>query len=143
MNQRFKHPDKKNALSILEASKRQMKYTLTLESTDDSAFNIIRNIYECFRMIGDALLVSQGRLNEDHVEQIKILEGLNIKTERSILLVDNLRKMRHNINYYGYTPKKIEADDTISLAKACFEPLFKAVKKDIEENQKNRRLKPE
>ncbi|MDP1695864.1 MAG: hypothetical protein Q8L29_03055 [archaeon] len=140
MNQREKHPDRKNAMSILEASSRQMRYTLTLESNDNSAFNIIRNIYECFRMLGDALLVSRGKLSEDHVEQIRVLENLRIQTERPIRLVDNLRKMRHNINYYGYNPKKIESDDAISLAKACFESLLKAVKEEIASNLRERRL---
>lgn len=128
---REKYPDKKNAKSILEASEKQMRYTLTLEPTDESAFNIIRNIYECFRMIGDALLVSNGKKSEDHAEQIKILESLKVKTERPIKLVDNLRRMRHNINYYGYSPKKIEAEDAISLAKSCFYQLLSKAKEEI------------
>ena len=129
---RKKHPDKKNAGSILEASERQMKYTLTLEPTDESAFNIIRNIYECFRMIGDALLVFNGKKSEDHIEQIRALEKLKVKTERPIRLVDNLRRMRHNINYYGYSPKKIEAEDTISLAKSCFYQLLSKAKEEVD-----------
>jgi len=140
MIQRYKHPDKKNAASIISASSKQMKYTLSLESNDDSAFNIIRNIYECFRMLGDAILVLQGRISEDHVEQIRVLENLNIQTERPIKLVDNLRRMRHNINYYGYAPKKVEADDAISLAKACFKPLLEAVRNEVEKNQGEKRL---
>ena len=141
MIQRQKHPDKKNAESIVDASSKQMSYTITLESNDDSAFNIIRNIYECFRMLGDALLVSQGRVSEDHVEPVRVLESLNIRTERPIKLVDNLRRMRHNINYYGYTPKKIEADDAISFAKTCFGPLLNAVRKEIERSDSHKRLK--
>lgn len=141
MIERQKHPDRKNSLSILEASARQMRYTLTLESSDDSAFNIIRNIYECFRMLGDALLVSQGRLSEDHVEQIRAIESLNIHTERPVRLVDNLRRMRHNINYYGYSPKKIESDDAVSLAKACYTPLFEAAKREIEKSSASSRMK--
>ena len=128
---REKHKDFKNAESILEASEKQMKFTLKQESTDESAFNIIRNIYECFRMLGDALLVSRGKKSEDHVEQVKALEILEVKTSRPIKLVDNLRRMRHNINYYGYSPTKIEADDAISFAHACFEPILKAVLKEI------------
>lgn len=141
MIQRQKHPDRKNAASILDASSKQMDYTLTLESNDNSAFNIIRNIYECFRMLGDALLVSQGKLSEDHVEQIRALESLKISTDRPIRLVDNLRRMRHNINYYGYSPNKIEADDAISFAKSCFEPLLKVVKKEIENSDLSKRMK--
>lgn len=140
MTQRQKHPDKKNAASILEASSRQMKYTLTLVPSDDSAFNIIRNIYECFRMIGDALLVAEGIESQDHLVPINELMKIQVKTSRSTKLVDNLRRMRHNINYYGYTPKKIEADDAISLAKACFEPLLNEVKNKISKKNNERRL---
>ncbi len=128
---RFKHPDQKNAESILNASIKQMKYTLTLEISDDSSFNIIRNIYECFRMLGDALLVFKGRISEDHVEQIKSLETLQVKLERPIKLVNNLRKMRHNINYYGYIPEKIEAEDAINFSKSCFHLLAEAIRKEI------------
>ncbi|MEK6847269.1 MAG: hypothetical protein AABY16_03825, partial [Nanoarchaeota archaeon] len=57
---RIKHPDKKNALSIIQSAEKELKYTLTLPITEESAFNIIRNIYECFRMLGDAKLISKG-----------------------------------------------------------------------------------
>ncbi|MDP3639676.1 MAG: hypothetical protein Q8R53_00550 [Nanoarchaeota archaeon] len=141
MIQRQKHPDIKNAASIVGASSKQMKYTLTLESNDNSAFNIIRNIYECFRMLGDALLITQGIESEDHLAPIHELLKIRVETPRSITLIDHLRRMRHNINYYGYTPKKEEADDAISLAKACFEPFLNAVKKEIEQNESFKRMK--
>jgi len=132
MIDRMKYPDRKNALSILQASIKQMDYTLTLESSDNSAFNIIRNIYECFRMLGDALLVSQGKISEDHVEQIKALESLKIKTERPIQIVDNLRRMRHNINYYGFSPKKTDSDDAVSFARVCFSKFADRIKRIIQ-----------
>ncbi|MBI2138135.1 hypothetical protein HYU13_00975 [Candidatus Woesearchaeota archaeon] len=137
---RQKHPDKKNAASILDASSRQMKYTLTLESDDNSAFNIIRNVYECFRMVGDALLISQGIESEDHLAPIRELMKIKAETQRPITLVGHLGRMRHNINYYGYNPKKEEADDAISLAKACFEPIFDAVKEEIGKKDERRLL---
>jgi hypothetical protein len=85
-------------------------------------------------MIGDAILISSGKKSEDHIEQIKILERLGVKTERPIKLVDNLRRMRHNINYYGYSPKKIEAEDVISLAKSCFHQLLSKAKEETKQN---------
>ena len=57
---RYKRPDKKNALSIINAAEREMKFTLSLKLTEESGSTIVRNIYECFRMIGDALLVLKG-----------------------------------------------------------------------------------
>ena len=140
MIERFKHSDKKSAESIILASIRQMDYTLKLEPNDESAFNIIRNIYECFRMLGDALLVSKGLTSEDHIEQIIAIENLNLQTARPIKLIDHLRRMRHNINYYGFFPKKNDADDAISFARSCFNQIANAVKEEIEKNKGGRRL---
>jgi len=132
MTIRYKRPDKKNALSIIEASKRDMDFTLTLKLTEEAGATIVRNIYECFRMLGDSLLVAKGIKSEGHIEPIRELLALKVNTPRPIYLIDNLRKLRHSINYYGYSPKIIEVEDVISLAKSCFKPLLEAVKKEID-----------
>ena len=132
MTIRYRVPDMKNALSIIEASKRDMRYTLTLRLAEDSGATIVRNIYECFRMLGDALLVAKGIQSQDHIMPIQELLKLKADTSRPIYLIDNLRKLRHNINYYGYSPKIVEVEDVISLAKSCFEPLLEVVRKEID-----------
>ena len=128
---RIKRPDHKNALSILEATERELKYTLKMKVDEESAFNIIRNIYECFRMLGDARLISRGIASKDHIEQIKELENVKAKTQRPIKVIDNLRRLRHNINYYGYIPSKEEAEDAISIANTCFYPILEQIKKEL------------
>ncbi|MBI5797572.1 hypothetical protein HZA98_01560 [Candidatus Woesearchaeota archaeon] len=128
---RYKRPDKKNALSILQASERDLKYTNTLTLSEDSSSTIIRNIYECFRMLGDSLLVAKGIESEDHLKPIQELMNLKVKTERPLLLIDNLRRLRHNINYYGYRPSLDEAKEIKALAKSLFEPLKKEVLRSI------------
>lgn len=128
---RYKRPDKKDALSIIHAAKREMEFTLSLEITDKSGATIIKNIYECFRMLGDALLVLKGIESQDHIEPIKELLKLNVKTSRPLGVISNLRILRHNINYYGYSPKLEEVKDVIAIAKDCFEPLFGEVIKRI------------
>lgn len=132
MTIRYKRPDAKDALSLVNAAKRQMEFTLTMVPTDDSAFTIVRNIYECFRMLGDALLVKKGIESDDHLAPLNELLKIKVDTLRPILLIDNLRRLRHNVNYYGYSPKKAEADDAISIAKSCFNPLYEAVLKQVE-----------
>lgn len=130
-NLRVKHHDKKNALSIINSAEREMQFTLKQVVTEESAFNIIRNIYECLRMLGDARLISKGIVSKDHIEQIKELENIQVKTDRPIKLIDSLRKLRHNINYYGYNPTKAEAEDATSIAHACFYPLLNIIKKEL------------
>lgn len=131
---RYKRPDAKNALSIVNAAKRDMEFTLSLEVTEEAGATIIRNIYESFRMLGDALLVAQGIKSEGHILPVRELLKLKVKTSRSIYLIDNLRRLRHNINYYGYSPKLVEVEDVISIAKNCFKPLLNAVIDEINKN---------
>ena len=85
-------------------------------------------------MLGDARLIAKGIVSQDHVEQIRELESMHVKTERPTKLIDSLRKLRHNINYYGYIPTKAEAEDAISIAHACFYPLLHAIKRELEES---------
>jgi uncharacterized protein (UPF0332 family) len=125
---RYKRPDRKNALSIIDAAERDMKFTLSIEPTEASGSTIVRNIYECFRMIGDAILVSEGIESEDHIAPIKELTKIKVETDRPINLVDNLRRLRHNINYYGYKPRLQEVKDVISIAESIFQPLLKYIR---------------
>ncbi len=131
MTLRYKKPDIKNAESIIEASKRDLDFTLTLKIDNSSIPTIIKNIYECFRMLGDALLVSQGKISKEHTEQIKALLKTTIATPRPLQLLDNFRMLRHNLNYYGYQPTQDEAEDVVDFAKQCFNILYEAVKKEI------------
>ena len=124
---RYKRPDKKNAISLIEAAKKEMDYTLKLKISEEAGPTLVRNIYECFRMVGDALLISKGIKSEDHIMPIKELLKLNVNTGRPINVLDNLRRFRHNINYYGYQPTISEIEDSISIANYCFDPIYSKV----------------
>jgi hypothetical protein len=130
MNIRYKRPDTKNSLSIIDAAKSDLDFTLTLIPSDVSGPTIIRNIYESFRMLGDALMIAKGAVSIDHTAPINELLKLSVKTERPLNLIDSLRRLRHNINYYGYHPNLIEVKDFVSFAKGCFPILYDAVKKE-------------
>jgi len=124
--------DIKKALSLIESSKRDIEYTFTLSVSAESANTIIRNVYECFRMLGEALLTAKGIKSEDHILPIGELISLKISTSRPLNLLDNLRRLRRNINYYGYSATAAEAEDILNFAKSCFNQVFKEVKKQIE-----------
>ena len=131
---RQKRPDKKNAMSIIEASKRDMKFTLSIPVSEESGATIVRNIYECFRMLGDSLLVSKGIKSEDHIMPISELMKIKPDTSRPINVVDSLRRVRHNINYYGYKPSEAEVKDAVSIAKTMFKPVLESVMEEIGKN---------
>ena len=129
---RYKKPDTKNAISIIESAKKTMDYTLTLEVNEMSSITITRNIYECFRMLGDAILVKKGLSSDDHLLPLKEISQLKIDSQRPIALVENLRRLRHNVNYYGYSPSIAEAGDAVSLAKECFYNAYEKIKQELQ-----------
>ncbi len=131
MTIRYKKPDHKDALSLVEAAKKEMKFTFSIEINEGSGATIGRNIYECFRMLGDALLTSRGKIIQDHAEQVKSLIELNVKASRSLGALENLRILRHSINYYGYRPNTEEVKDAVNLAKSLFEPIYAEVLRQI------------
>jgi len=115
------------AKSIVDCSKRDMKYTLSLKVTPESSATIVRNIYESFRMLGDALLLVKGVKSQDHVEQIKEIIKLNVNTKRSLMVLQNLRTLRHSINYQGYSPNLKEVEDALDISKELYEPVLHIV----------------
>ena len=76
-------------------------------------------------------LITKGIESTDHILPIKELTNIKIETSRPINLLDNLRRLRHNINYYGYRPNIEEVKDVIDMAKNIFKPLFNYVLKEI------------
>ncbi|KHO55292.1 MAG: hypothetical protein QT10_C0003G0009 [archaeon GW2011_AR19] len=127
-----KFPDKDRARSLMQNSIRDMKYTLTLNISEESANTIVRNIYESFRMLGEAILLKKGIRPIDHINSIDEILKLELKTSKPLNILENLRRLRHNINYYGYKANIYDAKESISFAKNCFNELLKKINKIIE-----------
>ena len=127
---RYKKPDIKTAQSLIESAVKEMNYTMSLKISEDSGSTIIRNVYECFRKLGDAILTIQGIKVNDHIRPINALTNLKIETNRPLRAIENLRQKRHTINYNGYIPTIIEIEDAIDLAKELFNPIVKEIKKN-------------
>lgn len=129
---REKIPDKQEALNMIESSKKDLEFTLSLNATEASANTIIRNVYECFRMLGEALLIKKGLIVSDHIAMINELTELKLETPTSLNNLNNLRKIRHNINYYSYRASSEEAQIILDFARKNFPLVFKEVKRIIE-----------
>jgi uncharacterized protein (UPF0332 family) len=132
MNERIKFPDVEKAKSIINSAKDDINYTLKLKISKESANTIIRNIYESFRMLGEALLIKKGVEFSDHINSINELLKINIDTPRPIQTLENLRKLRHKINYQGYKAKIEEVEEALSIANSNFNALLKKIKEIIE-----------
>jgi len=129
---RQRQADINKAKSMASAAAKDMRFILSLKPSEDAGSTIVRGVYENFRLLGDALLISQGIEAEDHIETIDALMRLKVSASRPLGVLDNLRRLRHSVNYRGYRPSVTEIEDTISVARALFEPLKKKVLKQLE-----------
>ncbi|MBI3037285.1 hypothetical protein HYY73_06085 [Candidatus Woesearchaeota archaeon] len=128
-------PDKAKAKGMVFAAEIDMAFISGLPVTTKAAQSIIRGIYENFRILGDALLTAQGFKAEGidhHTQMIDALVKLGIKTTRPLLLLDELKKMRHQINYNGYVPTENDVKYVIELKESFWADILCEVKKQIE-----------
>ncbi|HLD15039.1 MAG TPA: hypothetical protein VJB94_00465 [Candidatus Nanoarchaeia archaeon] len=127
-------PDKAKARSIVQAAEIEINFIQTLKPSNQSGITIVSRIYENFRMLGDALLLIRGKevIGQDHhTEMINELFTLKVNTKRPIMVLNSLKSLRNNINYRGYIPSIKDVQDVISIEEACFEPILKAVKEEL------------
>ena len=111
-------PDKAKAKGMVTAAELDMGFISGLPIAINSAQSIIRGIYENFRILGDALLTAQGFKAEGidhHTQMMDALVKLNIKTARPLFLLNDLKRIRHQINYNGYIPTEKDLRYVIEL----------------------------
>ena len=128
---KYRQPDKQRAESLLIAAKREIDFTRTLPISEQSASTIVRNVFQSYLMVGEALLIADGKEADDHAESIQVLMKLPAQTKRPLGAIDNLRRVRNNANYRGYMPSVAEAKDALSLAED-FPEVISAAKTKIE-----------
>jgi len=132
---RTRTPDAPKARSLVKSAELEMDFLDTLEPTTKSAQTIIGRIHENFRKLGEALLIAQGKQVESehsgHQLCVDALINLKITTSRPLQVLDNLRKIRNDINYNGYMPSMADLEDVISIKNSCWKPILEEIKKNI------------
>ena len=130
---RIRNPNIPKSITLITAAEQDMKYVLNLHPKIEAAATIIRGIYESFRMLGEAVLVFRGIETTEHTVMIGALTSLEIKASRPLGVLDNLRRLRHDINYRAYRPSMAELEDAILIAQTLFDPLRKEVIKLVQQ----------
>lgn len=130
---RSRLPDIIKARSIVDAAQRDMAFVMTLPLTVEAGPTIIRGIYENFRSLGDAILVANGVETADHIEMIKELLSLPVKAPRPLGTLESLRRLRHDINYRGYSPTMLEIEDARSVSLSLFQSVLNEVRRKLDQ----------
>ena len=130
---RIRKPDIDKATSLLLSAEREMAYLEKLPRTEEGAATLIRSTYENFRMLGEAALFSKGFEEEKdtHKQMIDALIFTDTETKRPIVILQELRSIRHKISYDGYWPLKTDLDFVLSIKNDLWIALLNEVKKII------------
>jgi len=59
------------------------------------------------------------------------LSKINVSTSRPINIIETLRLLRHNINYYGYKPNIEEVEYAVNFAKDSYKDVYNQIVKMI------------
>ncbi len=121
------------ARDLVQQARRDIAAAQQIPVNDTTAATIVRNVYEAFRMLGEARLSLAGIKSTDHGTQLTELERLKIETARPLAYIENVKRVRHRINYDGYAAQVAEADDALDFAEKAFDACATAVEKEIDE----------
>ena len=128
---RKRFPDRAKAEGIVATAEKNISAIERLEIDSITGPLITSTIYESFRMLGDALLTAEGFETEGkdhHSEMIGRLMQLKVNANRSLLVLDELRRKRNKINYDGYLPTQDEVKDVIAVKNSLWKPLLEEIK---------------
>ncbi len=134
---REKKPDLFRALSLLKAARIRHDFCMGLVVSDESASTIVSEIYESFRMQGEALLIAEGKESigsESHTFVMNALIALRPSSQRPAQVLLNLKDIRNKMNYKGYIALAGEATEAKDIATSLFNALESQIKTQVQKS---------
>ena len=131
---KVKVPDVLKVRSLVESAELEVSFLLTVEPSRSSSSTVVQGVYEVFRKLGEALLLFRGKEatgRDSHSMMIQELYSLPVSSSRSVHVLENLKSLRHGVNYDGYIPTIVEVTEALDIARELFDPVVVAVKREV------------
>lgn len=129
---RIRDKDNERVKSIISSAEKNADFTKTIAITEKSSDLIFREIYESIRQLGDAKLWLLGYEPRTHEVSLDILKDLDIKDKLKLNSLDRFKKIRHDLNYRGFSTTLEQAKEIIEFWNKCGKEIIKILKKDLE-----------
>lgn len=113
--------------SILEMAKLNMKITLTINLTEESATLIFRETYESIRQLGDALWWLNGYEPRNHEISIEILKEIQIKDNVKLNYLYRFKTIRNDANYRGFKVSYLQAKEILDFWQCCSKEIINSI----------------
>jgi len=111
---------------IIESGNR-MRFLRSIKKTGENAGYIVENAYDIIRELTEARLSLDGYKSSSHEATVAYLRKLGFP-EADVIFIDEMRKTRHKIKYYGKTVDIDYALSVLEFLGSIYEKLLKLSK---------------
>lgn len=113
------------AEALAKSSEKSLKNIQRTKIDELNAESTVSDIYDIMRELIEAKLSLQGYKSYSHEATILFLKKFKEFNEHEIVFLNNLRKMRNGIKYYGKEANMEDAITTLNFAKSILPKLKK------------------
>ena len=123
------------AKALIKSSEKSLKNLKRIKVDDLNAEMVISECYGMIRELIEAKMALQGYKSYSHEATILFLKKFYIFNEKEMFFLDDLRKIRNGIKYYGREADKESAIKTLNFAISFTIKLKKIFMEDLEKNE--------
>jgi len=113
------------ANALIKSSEKSVRNIMRTTVDDLNAESLLSEIYDAIREIIDSILSLGGYKSYSHEASILFLERFSDISESERLFLDNLRKVRNGIKYYGKEIDSIEVKKVMGFMDLILPKLYK------------------
>ena len=125
---KIKEKDEILAKALIKSSEKGERYAKNQAITEESAEHIVADVYDAIRELIEAKLSLLGYKSYSHEATISFLKKFQDFNESDITFLDNLRKTRNSIKYYGREATIEDAEKTLNFMNSILPKLKKLIK---------------
>ncbi len=118
------------AASLVKSSDKALIFVEKLLINEETAEHIVGDCYDIMREIIEAKLAQEGYKSYSHEASISYLAKHSQFTIAELDFLDNLRKVRNGIKYYGKEATALEAQQVLDFLKNMLPKLKELLKND-------------
>ena len=108
---RMQGKDAARAKNLIAETKNRKRFLESISKMKDNATYIVENVYDIIRELIEAKMSMDGYKSYSHEATVAYLTRLGFH-ESEVVFIDELRKIRNRIKYYG---KSIDFDYALSV----------------------------
>lgn len=127
---RLQEKNKILASALIKSSEKGLRFIKKLEINEENSEHIVADIYDIIRELIEAKLALEGYKSYSHEANILFLKKFKQFNESEINFIDNLRKLRNGIKYYGKEASPEDAEKTLKFMNSVLPKLNKLIEND-------------